>query len=336
MAHVVGCGTYVPLYRIERATIAEQYGRRVPPGEVAVPGRDETHVTMASEAAKNALAAAGVDATDLRAVFTASTTDPFADHGVAAHVAYRLGAEGDIRTGDFRATGRGAGDALAVATTYLDGAGGDGGPILVVGTDAMPVEPGADDEPFAGAGAAAVVVGEDPASPAAEIVGVGQHTNGFVESHRVHGDQRIRGDERFERTIGYLETAVPAVERAVESLAGAPERYTFQPFDHRAELPHESLAEATRASTFDNVGYAGAATFFLDVAALFSSATAGTPAVAVAYGSGGADAFALEVGPGGPDDDRTTLEEYLEAKEYIPYGKHLEKRQPPEETEVTV
>lgn len=336
MAHIDGCGTYVPLYRIQRRTIGEQYERRLPPGEVAVPGGDENQITMGCEAAQNALADAGVAADDLDAVFVASTTDPFADHGIAAHIAYRVGATGNARTGDFRASARAAGDALATASAYL--AGTSGSHALVVGTDAMPVEPGANDEPFSGAGAGAVVLtDEEPIASAAELVHVGQHTSGFVENHRTHGEQRVPGDQRYERTVGYTETVVPAVERGVDALEARPDRYTFQPFDHRADLSHELLADAVRDTTFDVVGYAGAATFFLDVARLLDAIDTGSPALAIAYGSGGADAFALEAGPWRPvDDDLTTLEAYLEAKQYVTYGEHLKKRQPVESTEVTI
>lgn len=336
MVQVDGHGVYVPLYRIKRETIAEQYGNRLPRGELAVPGRDENLITMGSEAAKNALDRSSVDGPDVTAVFAASVSDEFAEHGIAAHVAYRIGAEGDVRTGDFRATPRAAGDAIVAAKHFVEA---NGGCALVVGVDIMPVEPDDDDEAFSGAGGGAVVLTEDDIDdPTARIVGVGQHTNGFVEDHRLHGEPRTEGDQRFVRSVGYTETLVPPVREALDTLSAPPERFILQAFDPKARLDVEGFtSDAERDSTFDDVGYAGTATFFLDLSWLFENAQPGTPAVAVSYGAGGADAIALETDVGVDDDtDVLGLEDYLETKEYLTYAQHLKKREPPEDTEVPV
>ncbi|WP_299262147.1 hypothetical protein [Halorientalis sp.] len=94
-----GHGGYVPLYRVDRSEVAAQQGGRGR-GESAVPARDENHITMACEAAGNALTRASVAGDDLGAVLTASVSGPFAEHGVAPHAAYRLGATGAVRTTD--------------------------------------------------------------------------------------------------------------------------------------------------------------------------------------------------------------------------------------------
>ena len=48
---------------------------------------------------------------------------------------------------------------------------------------------------------------------------------------------------------------------------------------------------------------------------------------AVAYGQGGADAFVVTVADGATDLDGPTVADQLEAKEYVPYVKHLEYRE---------
>lgn len=334
VAEIAGHGGYVPLYRIDRADIAEQHGGRGS-GETAVPGRDENHVTMASEAAETAIDRADIDAEELGAVVAASVTDPFAEHGIAAHVAYRLGATGDVRTGDFRASGRAATDALAFAAEYADATDA---PALLVAADVMPVEEGHDDEAYSGSGAGALVVAPDGSgSSVASIEAIGAETSGFVERHRLHGEAAVSGDGSFEGDDGFG----PAVEAATTRALGdagieAPDRVVVAAHDARmASGAASEFADATHDSTFDEVGYAGAATFALDLVSTLESAEAGETAAAVAYGPGGADAVALEIEAPGAETG-LSVAELLDSKEYVTYAKHLEYRERVDYEGVTV
>jgi 3-hydroxy-3-methylglutaryl CoA synthase len=324
MVLIDGYGGYVPLYRIERDEIYSQYGGSGS-GESAVPGHDENHVTMASEAAGVALDRAGVSAEDLGAVCTASITDPFAEHGIAAHVAFRLGAPQSVRTGDFRSTGRAATDALCFARQFV---AATDEPALVVGVDVMPAEPDSEDEPYAGAGAGAVVLRTDADDPGGRIDAVGQSTTGFVERHRLHDEPAVHGDGAFEGEYGFGE--------AIESATGSALAETDVEFDHAivtasdhrmARGAVESVpGEVSMVSTFDDVGYAGTASFFLDLASLLETASAGDGAVAAAYGAGGADVVVLETDDG-VGAEGSTVAAQIDAKEYVSYGKHLQYRE---------
>ncbi|MFB6166447.1 MAG: hypothetical protein ABEJ31_14910 [Haloarculaceae archaeon] len=322
-----GHGGYVPLYRVDRAAVAEQRGGRAS-GESAVPARDENHVTMACEAAENAAARADAAAADLDAVYAASVTDPFADHGVAAHVAYRLGATGDVRTADFRATERAATDALVAAR---DRVAATDGPVLVVGVDVVPAEPDHDDVADAGAGAGAVVLRSDADAPAATVTAVGQETTGFVESHRRHGEPAVAGDPKFEGQYGFGPAVSAAVERALADADGEPESAVVgAPSPRAASSALSDLGDVEHVSTYDDVGDAGAAAVLLDLAALLESADPGESALLVNYGAGGADALALQTGAGVGTDGARSVETYLDAKEGVTYAKHLEYREPVE------
>ncbi|WP_254547409.1 hypothetical protein [Halomarina pelagica] len=353
MVVIAGCGGYVPLYRIERETIAAQHGGSGR-GESAVPARDENHVTMACEAAGTALARAGIEGGDLGAVFAASVTDPLAEHGIAAHVAYRFDATGDVRTGDFRATPRAAADALFAARAFVEATGERA---IVVASDVLPAESGDGGEAYAGAGAGAVVVAPDAGrgnvagesanvdatdadatdadatdagdAPAATLTGWGQETTGFVERHREHGEPAIGGDARFERRYGARPAAEAAVERALASAEiDAPARAVACAPDARLARTVLGGVEAEHVSTFDAVGSAGTASLLLDLAHLLETSEPGTPALAVCYGAGGADAVAFEVGEAGKRGE--TVADLLDAKEYVTYAKHLEYREPVE------
>lgn len=320
MVVIDGHGGYVPLYRIDREEVADQHDGRGR-GESAVPGRDENHITMASEAAENALARSSVDAEDLDAVFAASVSDFYAEHGIAAHVAYRHGATGDVRTADFQATARAATDALVAAKHFVENTGGQA---LVVAADVIPVEPGHDEEAESGAGAGAVVLRSDAADPEAELGAVGQETNGFVERHREHGAAAEVGDAKFEGNFG----AGPAVGNAVEraDAAGADRAVVGTPQGRHIKTALGALGDAEQTSVRGQIGYAGAASLFVDLVHALEEADAGETIAAVTYGPGGADAVSVSV-EAATDDDVTTVAKYVEAKENVSYAKHLEYRE---------
>ncbi|ELY50417.1 hydroxymethylglutaryl-CoA synthase family protein [Natronolimnohabitans innermongolicus] len=321
MVVVDGIGGYVPLYRIDRDDVAAQHGGRGR-GESAVPARDENHVTMASEATTTALERSATAAEDVAAVFTASITDPFAEHGIAAQLAYRLGTSTDVRTGDFQGSARAAADALVTAGEYVRATDQ---PAVVAAVDVMPVESGGDDEATMGAGAGALVLRPDRDDPMATVDAVGQATTGFLERHREHGESATAGDARFERRHGVAPAASTAFDRA-ETDADLEYGVASAPGFRLARTALESI-DAERVSTFNEVGYAGTATLVLDLCHAIESVDAGSTIGAVAYGQGGADAVVVTVGDGATDPDGLTVAAQLEAKEYVPYVKHLEYRE---------
>ena len=105
MVGIVGFGSYVPSYRLPREVIAREWGTAAGPGEKAVANHDEDSLTLAVNAAVDAVA----DPTSLDAVFFASTTPPYREKQSATTVAAVLDAPSSTRTADF-------GDSLRAAT----------------------------------------------------------------------------------------------------------------------------------------------------------------------------------------------------------------------------
>ena len=101
---IIGYGAYVPRYRIPAAEIA-----RIWKGaegsllvkEKAVPGLDEDVITMSIEASRNALARAGIDPQELRAVWVGSESHPYAVKPSGTVVAEAIGASANIQSGDW-------------------------------------------------------------------------------------------------------------------------------------------------------------------------------------------------------------------------------------------
>src|SRR6266508_818296 len=92
---IVGYGVYIPRYRIAAREIARIWtdGKGgVPVDAKSVPGPDEDTITMAIEAARSALARAGVSAAQLSAVWVGSESHPYAVKPSGTIVAEALGA----------------------------------------------------------------------------------------------------------------------------------------------------------------------------------------------------------------------------------------------------
>ncbi|MCI0476828.1 MAG: hydroxymethylglutaryl-CoA synthase, partial [Anaerolineales bacterium] len=96
---IIGYGAYVPRYRIRAEEIARVWGGAedgLPIEEKAVPGLDEDTVTMSIEAARNALARAGIEPQQLRAIWVGSESHPYAVKPSSTIVADAIGAAGSI------------------------------------------------------------------------------------------------------------------------------------------------------------------------------------------------------------------------------------------------
>jgi 3-hydroxy-3-methylglutaryl CoA synthase len=322
MVSIGGYGGYVPLYRIERSTIAEQHGDYPSGGETTVPSHDEDHITMGVKAAKEALSHADVDGSSLDVVYVASVSDPFDEHGLAPPVGYAVGADQDVRVADFDGLARSATTAIQAAADAIEA--GSAETALVVGSDVLTAPAGSAVERTAGAGAAAIVLQEQNGT-VATIEGITNATTGFVGRFAVRDQGPVEGDSSFNRDVGYLD-AVPA---AIEALA---ERgHTVEP--DRAALPAEDSSwgdralaatdlDAERHGTFDAVGYVGAAGVLLDAVAALEAASPGEQLLVAAYGPGGSDALLLETSTGIETLPETTLQEYVDSKEYVTYAKH--------------
>src|SRR5512145_928795 len=78
---IAGYGAYVPRYRLPAKEVARIWTGGeggLPIKEKAVPGLDEDVATMSIEAARNAMARSGIDASQVRAVWVGSESHPYA------------------------------------------------------------------------------------------------------------------------------------------------------------------------------------------------------------------------------------------------------------------
>ena len=157
---IVGYGAYVPRYRLPAAEVARVWtGSKggFPVKEKAVPGLDEDVITMSIEAARNALARAHIDPTDLRAVWVGSESHPYAVKPTGTVVAEAIGASEDIQAADWQFACKAGTEALVAAIGMVGS--GMARYALAAGMDTAQGRPGDALEYTAAAGAAAFILG---------------------------------------------------------------------------------------------------------------------------------------------------------------------------------
>src|SRR3954470_22595912 len=164
MFGIVGYGAYVPRYRILLDEIAAQWGKQSDEPttggalvEKTVPGRDEDTITMAFEAARQALARARVDPRQVGALYIGSESHPYAVKPSGTVVAAALGIGPKVHVADFEFACKAGTEAMFCALSQVRG--GQIELALAVGADTSQAAPGDALEYTASAGAAAFLFG---------------------------------------------------------------------------------------------------------------------------------------------------------------------------------
>lgn len=217
MAAILAWGAYVPRLRLSRRAVTTANAWVAPnlagkgKGERSMAAWDEDALTMAVEAARDALGPED-DRSHVRRLVFATTTAPFADRLNAGIAAAALTLDGDIRSSDVGGSQRAALGALGDALE-------DKGPATLVVTGEMRRTRAASTQEldFGDAGAA-FLVGDGPGC--AELLGRGVVTADFVDHFRA-ADQEIdyAWEERWIRDEG-IAKLVPAAVRQALAAAG--------------------------------------------------------------------------------------------------------------------
>lgn len=314
-AGIHGIGAYAPRYRIEATAFEEAWGAFDGSGieEKAVPEADEDALTMAAEAGRRALDAAGVHGRNIEFLAFASTTPPVAEEELTARLGSILAIPSEATHLQFGGSTRAGTRALVVGLA----AGGRG---LVVASDCPRGEPDSAVEHAAGAGAAAFVVGPDAPLTIEESA---EYSSPYPATRfRPAGDRTIRGLG----ITSYDRTAFrDALAGAVDQLSGPIEDVDVAAVQSPdGSLPYRQAGvlgvdetQLRSGTTVHRLGDTAAASVPLGIAN--AVADSADRILAVSFGSGaGADALVL-VGTA-----PTALS--LEAGAYLSYPEYLRRR----------
>ena len=207
MRGIVGYGTYVPYYRLDRAKITAVMGAGGGRGHRSVAGYDEDTTTMGVEAARNALRGSTVTPTS---IWFATANPAYLDKTNATAIQAALDLPQETWAVD-------AGGSARSAEAAISGARGTPCISMAVISDLRTGNPTSNDESGGGDAAAALLFGDDEDAPViAHAIGRAAATGEFLDRYRLPGENASRiWEERFGEQA-YLTLAEDAIERAVK------------------------------------------------------------------------------------------------------------------------
>lgn len=301
---IIGYGAYVPRYRLPASEVARVWSEGsggLPIKEKAVAGLDEDTLTMSIEAARNALARARINPSELRAVWVGSESHPYAVKPTSTIVAEAIGAAPYVQAADLEFACK-AGSEAIVAGIGVVGSG-MGRYALAIGMDTAQGRPGDALEYTAASGGAAYIVG-----PAEEAAAVYEATLSYVTDtpdfwRRAYAHYPSHG-HRFTGEPAYFEHIVSAGKTLMSELGTTPADYQYvvlhQPnakFPQRAvQLLGFSQDQLKTGLLVPVIGNTYAGSSLIGLTAVLDEAQPGDRIFMVSFGSGaGSDAFSIRV-----------------------------------------
>ncbi len=301
---IIGYGAYVPRYRIRAEEIARVWGGAedgLPIEEKAVPGLDEDTVTMSIEAARNALARAGIAPNELRAVWVGSESHPYAVKPSSTIVADAIGAAGSVLAADWEFACKAGTEALQAAIGLVGSEMVDYA--MAIGMDTAQGRPSDALEYTAGAGGAAYIVG--PAENSLAILeGSYSYVTDTPDFFRRENQSYPEHGNRFTGEPAYFDHTLNGARGLMEQMQLQPSDFAYAIF-HQPNVKFPSAAAKrlgfTRAQTAagmlaNKIGntYSGAA--MIGATAVLDIAKSGDRILMCSFGSGaGSDAFSFVV-----------------------------------------
>ncbi|RMD84657.1 MAG: hydroxymethylglutaryl-CoA synthase family protein [Candidatus Dadabacteria bacterium] len=327
MTAILSYGAYVPFYRLARATISAALGVDAGKGARAVASYDEDTVTMAVEAARACMAAAGAAVPDV--VSFATTDPPYLEKLNAATVHAALDLPSEARAVDLACSLR---CGLAGLLQAADAAA-SGRTSLVTMSDIRIGAPEGPAERGGGDGAAAFLVG--PGKGIARIVETYSETHEYLAQWRAPGQRFARAwEERFALTQAYqplmqraaatlLERAGVGVERIKAAVLDAPNPRAAGPVAKAIGLRPEQMVD----SLLTEIGHTGTAHAGLMLASALDRAEPGDLLLVVSV-SDGVDGLLLEVTEGRKtfEPRRTVAALVASKRDDLPYTRYLKWR----------
>ncbi|NMC09594.1 MAG: hydroxymethylglutaryl-CoA synthase [Methanothrix sp.] len=303
---IVSYGVYIPRFRIRVNEIARVWGDGddISEGlrvfEKSVPDLDEDAVTIAVEAARNALRRANVDPRRIGAIYAGSESHPYAVKPTGTIVGQAVCSSSSFTAADFEFACK-AGTAAIQACLGLVGSGDiDLG--LAIGADVSQGAPGDMLEYTAAAGGAAYLIGREDL--AAEIESFYSFTTDTPDFWRREGMPYPEHGGRFTGEPAYFKHVSSAARGLMERMGTTPVDYDYAVFHQPngkfpvrvAKMLGFSKLQIEPGLVVPMIGNTYSGSCLIGLAATLDIAKPGDRIFVTSFGSGaGSDAFSISV-----------------------------------------
>jgi hydroxymethylglutaryl-CoA synthase len=336
---IAGYGAYIPRFRITVEEIAKVWNGNATAikegllvGEKSVPDEDEDTVTIAVEAARNAMLRAGVSGRDIGAVYIGSESHPYAVKPSGTVVAEAIGATPDVMCADLEFACKAGTAAMQICRALVMANEIKYG--LAIGADTSQGRPGDALEYTAAAGGAAFVIGKNPLATLDDTY---SYTTDTPDFWRREGQPYPSHGSRFTGEPAYFTHLPGAVKGLLEKTGLRPSDFDYVAFHTpNGKFPlraakmlgfeKEKLLPGLIVTKIGNT-YSGASP--LALTAILDIAKPGQKILMCSYGSGaGGDAFAITVTDLIEErrNKAPKTMDYVNKKEYIDYGTYVKLR----------
>ncbi len=304
---IVSYGAYIPRYRIKIEEIAKVWGdnpNSIIDGlmvfEKSVPDMDEDTVTIAVEAARNAVNRGSVNPEKIGAVFTGSESHPYAVKPTSTIVAEAIGATPNLTAADFEFACKAGTAAMQACVGMTESDMIELG--LAIGADVSQGAPGDALEYTAAAGGVAYIIGKD--NIIARIESTYSFTTDTPDFWRREGKPYPEHGGRFTGEPGYFKHVTSAAEGLMERLGTKPSDYNYAVFHQPngkfptrvAKMLGFSGEQIKPGLVVTRLGNTYSGSCMMGLAAILDIAKPGDRIFMTAFGSGaGSDAFSFSV-----------------------------------------
>jgi len=335
-AGIVSYGVYIPRYRIKVDEITAVWGGNpdnIAKGlmvyEKSVPDMDEDTVTIAVEAARNAISQGGVNPEDIGAVYTGSESHPYAVKPTSTIVAEAIGATPKLTAADFEFACKAGTAAVQVCMGLVKSGMVKLG--MAIGSDVSQGAPGDALEYTAAAGGAAYIIGRE--NLIASIDATYSYTTDTPDFWRREGMPYPEHGGRFTGEPGYFKHVIGASRGLLEEAGTRPDDYDYAVFHQpNGKFPlkvaqelgftREQLKPGLVVPWLGNT-YSGSS--LIGLAATLDVAKPGERIFMTAFGSGaGSDSFSITVQPKIEETrgKTPTVMELLKNPRYLSYARY--------------
>lgn len=337
---ITGYGAYIPRFRIKVEEIAKVWGQEaesVKKGlmveEKSVPDIDEDTITISVEAARNALARAGVPGNKIGAVYIGSESHPYAVKPSGTVVAEALGIGPNYSTVDTQFACVAGTTSMYICMGLVKSGMIEYG--LAIGADTAQGRPGDALEYTAAAGGAAFIIGRN--NMLAEIEGWNSYVSDTPDFWRREGEAYPSHGGRFTGEPAYFKHIVSASKGLMEKLGTKPADYDYAAF----HMPNGKFPlRVAKILGFDKekvlpglvvtkIGNTYSGSSLLALSSILDIAKPGQRIFVASYGSGaGSDSFSLLVADRLLErrDAAPKTDFYINRKSYVSYGEYVKLR----------